>query len=60
MIDHQQPPERPVFVLRIEGRPGADNIKSLRWVLKRLLRRYGLKCLDAREVRDPPDDPGRS
>jgi len=43
---------RPTFTLRLEGKPGADNIKSLRWVLKRLLRRYGLKCLDAREVHD--------
>jgi hypothetical protein len=49
MTDRQHPPDRPVFVLRIEGRPGVDNIKSLRWVLKRLLRRYGLKCLDVKE-----------
>jgi hypothetical protein len=50
MTDRQHPPDRPVFILKIEGKRGADNIKSLRWVLKRLLRRYGLKCLDVREI----------
>ena len=45
-----RPEPRPVFALKIEGRPGTA-IRSLRWMLKILLRRHGLKCIDAREDR---------
>jgi hypothetical protein len=41
---------RPTFVLRIEGKPGAAGIRALRQLLKVLLRRYGFRCLDLREV----------
>jgi hypothetical protein len=44
---------RPTFVLRIEGKPGTA-IRSLRWLLKTLLRRHHLKCLDLREDRPTP------
>jgi hypothetical protein len=37
--------------LRIEGRPGAG-IHGLRAVLKVLLRRYGFRALDVREIDD--------
>jgi hypothetical protein len=59
MTDHQQPPERPVFVLRIEGKPGAAGIHSLRALLKVLLRKYGFRCISAHEIPDraSPDDP---
>jgi hypothetical protein len=42
---------RPTFTLRIEGRPGAG-IHGLRAVLKVLLRRYGFRALDVREIDD--------
>jgi hypothetical protein len=47
-------PRRPrrkasVFVVRLRGRPGADSVRELRAILKVLLRRYQLKCVDARE-----------
>jgi hypothetical protein len=35
-------------VVRLRGRPGV-NVRELRAVLKVLLRRYRLKCVDARE-----------
>jgi len=40
-----------VVAVRLCGRPGADNIRRLRAILKRLGRRYGLRCIAAREVR---------
>jgi hypothetical protein len=39
---------RPIFTLRIEGKPGTG-IRALRWVLKTLLRKHGFRCLAARE-----------
>ncbi len=41
---------RSVFVLRLEAKPGAAGIRQLRALLKRLLRRHGFRCLDAREI----------
>jgi hypothetical protein len=42
--------QRPTFTLKIEGRPGADSIRDLRALLKRLLRQHGFRCLDARQI----------
>jgi hypothetical protein len=36
---------RPIFVLKLEGKPGRHNIHALRIVLKALLSRHGLRCL---------------
>jgi hypothetical protein len=41
---------RRIFLLRLEGRPGTA-IRSLRWLLKTLLRQHGFRCLDATEER---------
>jgi hypothetical protein len=63
MTDRQQPPERrPIFILRIEGKPGAAGIHALRALLKSLLRRHGFRCLDVREILDrlDADDPART
>jgi len=38
----------PVYLLRLQGKPG-DSVHGLRAVLKTLLRRHGLRCVDARE-----------
>jgi hypothetical protein len=41
---------RPVFVLKLRPEPHVtDSIKALRFVLKRLLRQYGMRCVDIRE-----------
>jgi hypothetical protein len=37
---------RDKFVLTLQPLPGADAIRSLRWVLKRLLRQFGMRCVD--------------
>jgi hypothetical protein len=33
-------------VLTLQPLPGVDPIRSLRWVLKRLLRQFGMRCVD--------------
>jgi hypothetical protein len=44
------------FVVTFVAAPGTDGIRSLRALLKRSLRAYGLRCVDARE-QAPPDEP---
>ena len=43
MTERIRPP-RPVYVLRLVS-PHGDDIRRLRWCLKKLLRALGLKCL---------------
>jgi hypothetical protein len=43
---------RPTFLLTIRPEPGIDAIKALRFGLKALLRRYGLRCLAVVEDRE--------
>jgi hypothetical protein len=38
------PTARPIYLLRLQSPHGAD-ARRLRWALKALLRRIGLKCL---------------
>jgi len=39
---------RPVFTIQIRPEPGVDDpIRALRWALKDLLRRHGLRCISA-------------
>ena len=42
---------RGAFVLTLRPLPGVDPIRSLRWVLKGLLRRHGMRCIDLREIK---------
>jgi hypothetical protein len=42
--------ERPVFTIRLRPEPGVDGVKALRAVLKSLLHRHGLRCLEAHEA----------
>jgi hypothetical protein len=60
MTARERPEQRSTFVLKIEGKPGATGIHALRALLKILLRRYGFRVIDAREILDPPDDPTRT
>jgi hypothetical protein len=53
------------FSLRLYAEPGVDGIKAFRGLLKVALRRFGLRAIDAREIREPPragdsDGPPRS
>jgi hypothetical protein len=41
---------KPVFLLKLEGEPGSEGIRSLRWILKILLRRFGLRCISCEEL----------
>jgi hypothetical protein len=41
--------ERPVFVLELRPEPGVDAVLALRALLKITLRRFGLRCIAARE-----------
>jgi hypothetical protein len=40
---------RPTFTVRLRPEPRVDPIRALRLGLKSLLRRYGLRCISARE-----------
>jgi hypothetical protein len=42
----------PIYAIRLQADPGTDGIRALRAVLKVLWRRYQLRCLEAREVKD--------
>ena len=46
---------RPVFVLRLEAKPGTDPIRALRSLLKIAGRRFELKCVDAYEIQPQPE-----
>jgi hypothetical protein len=45
----RRPEPRPTFVLRLQAKPGTDGVRNLRLLLKSALRRFHLRCLDARE-----------
>lgn len=48
-VDHRQPlasERRPVFILRLRPEPAvADPTRALRWALKTLLRKFGLRAV---------------
>jgi hypothetical protein len=46
---HQQPR---AFLLRLEPKRGVDPIRALRALLKLALRKFGLRCIAAEEVRN--------
>jgi hypothetical protein len=48
-------PQRPAktkYILTLEAPHDRDGVRALRWLLKTALRRFGLRCTDAREL--PP------
>jgi hypothetical protein len=45
----------PIYAIRLQARSGTDGIHALRAALKVLWRRYQLRCLEAREVKDGVD-----
>jgi hypothetical protein len=47
---HAKKRERGAYVLTVVPEPGVDAIRSLRWGLKSLLRRHGLRCVDLHEA----------
>jgi hypothetical protein len=57
------PTDRPTVTMRLEPLPGVDLDRALRAVLKTVLRRHGLRCIELRgsPVRFPesplPDSP---
>jgi hypothetical protein len=44
-----RPEKRPTFTLKIEGMRGADSVRHLRALLKRLLRDHHFRALDVVE-----------
>ena len=45
-----QPERDRIFMLTLVAKPGSDPIRSLRWLLKVALRRFGLRCTNMREI----------
>jgi hypothetical protein len=48
-------PARPIFLIALQPLPGVDAIRSLRWVLKSLLRQYGMRAVSISQI-NPRDD----
>jgi hypothetical protein len=48
--------KRPVFLVKFRPEKG-DGLKSLRAILKFALRRHGVRCLEAVEIREEPEKP---
>jgi hypothetical protein len=46
------PEQRTTFTLKIEGMRGADSVRHLRALLKRLLREHHFRAIDVREEID--------
>jgi len=42
--------ERPLFKLTLRFEPGCDGVRSLRWALKALLRRFKFRCISVEQV----------
>jgi hypothetical protein len=40
----------PTFVVTLRAAPGTDAIRALRWALKLLLRKFGLRCVSIEEL----------
>jgi len=51
---------RPVFVLRLEAKPGTDPIRALRSLLKIAGRQFHLRCVDAYEITQPQPERTRA
>jgi hypothetical protein len=51
---------RPRFVLVLEPLPGVDAVRGLRFVLKRLLRDHGMKCISCQVSAQCEPSAGRS
>jgi hypothetical protein len=51
--------DRPIFVMTLRAEPNVDPIKSLRAVLKVLLRGYGMKCLSVNQIEDRKEEETR-
>jgi hypothetical protein len=39
-----------IYLLKLQAAPGGEGIRALRWLLKSLLRRFGLRCISIEEV----------
>ena len=48
-----RPIASPVYLIRVRSTRSGDDIRKLRWILKTLLRRFGLRCISIEiEARD--------
>jgi hypothetical protein len=45
------PEKRSTFLVTLRAAPGVDSIRALRWALKFLWRRFGLRCVSVEEER---------
>jgi hypothetical protein len=50
---------RPAFLVTLEALPGIDATRALRAALKRLLRDFGLRCVEVRPTIPPKPAPKR-
>ena len=54
------PAEPRIYLLTLIGKPGENPIHGIRALLKLALRRYGLRCVNAREIAPPQSPPAEA
>jgi hypothetical protein len=42
----------PTFVITLRAAPDVDAIRALRWALKLLLRKFGLRCVSIEQTKE--------
>jgi hypothetical protein len=47
---------RPIFVVQVRAEPGVDEVRTLRALLKAMLRTYGLRCVGIQESKLQPQE----
>ena len=45
-------PSGPIYVIKLRGN-GRDDVRALRWLLKRLLRSFGMRCIGISQEQAP-------
>jgi hypothetical protein len=52
MTRRVRPEKQSTFVLTLRAAPGVDSVRALRWALKFLWQRFGLRCISVEERSD--------
>jgi hypothetical protein len=52
-------PNAPIYILKLRPAPGSDHVKALRWALKILWRRFGLRCVSVEQEHGSRDTGGK-
>jgi hypothetical protein len=56
-LEKHEREKRQGFTVTLVPEPGVDAIRSLRWILKRCIRQYGMRCVDLHAEKVTPIPP---